>query len=56
MHLSPGDYIVKDDEDGKFTLLEDLFKECPAHILYSIDMKDRDDELVKKVNELVVRY
>ena len=56
MHLSPGAYKVKDEEDGKFTLLEELFKDCPAHILYSIDMKDRDDELVRKVNELVVRY
>ena len=47
MHLSPGDYIVnQDEEDGKFTLLEELFRECPSHILYSIDMKDRDDELV----------
>ena len=56
MHLSPGAYTMKDEEDGKFTLLEDLFKDCPSHILYSIDMKDRDDALVQKVNELVVRY
>lgn len=56
MHLSPGSYKVKDEEDGKFTLLEDLFKDCPAHIMYSIDMKDRDDLLIKKVNELVIRY
>ena len=56
MHLSPGAYAMKDEEDGKFTLLEDVAKEWPSHILYSSDMKDRDDALVQKVNELVVRY
>ena len=56
MHLSPGSYKVKDEEDGKFTLLEDLFKDCPNNILYSIDMKDRDELLAKKCNELVTRY
>ena len=25
MHLSPGDYQLKEEEDGKFTLLKDLF-------------------------------
>ena len=56
MHLSAGDYKVKDEEDGKFTLLEDLFRNLPKNILYSIDMKDRNDLLVAKVNELVINY
>ena len=55
MHLTAGDYNMRDDEDGKFTLLKTLFDECPEAIV-SIDMKERDDTLITKVNELVKEY
>ena len=55
MHLTPGDYTMRDDEDGKFSLLKDLFEECPDAMI-SIDMKERDDILITKVNELVKEF
>ena len=55
MHMTAGDYNMRDDEDGKFSLLKDLFAECPESII-SIDMKERDDTLIVKVNQLVKEY
>ena len=43
---------MQDDEDGKFSLLKDLFAECPDAMI-SIDMKERDDILIAKVNDLI---
>ena len=45
MHMTAGDYNMRDDEDGKFTLLREVFEECP-NAMVSIDMKERDDTLV----------
>ena len=50
MHLSPGSYQVKDEEDGKFTQLEELFQTMPKTMLYSIDLTERNQEMVVKVN------
>ena len=55
MHLTQGDYNMRDEEDGKFTLLIDLFKACPEAMI-SIDMKERDDDLILKVNEMVKEF
>ena len=55
MHITSGDYNMRDDEDGKFSLLRDLFAECPDSMI-SIDMKERDDSLIAKVNQLVKEY
>ena len=46
---------MRDDEDGKFTLLREVFEECPNAII-SIDMKERDDALIEKVNEMVKEH
>ena len=52
MHFATGNYKLQDEEDGKFTLLNDLFtfnvNNGYKNILYSIDMKSRSDELVQK--------
>ena len=38
--LSPGSYTLKDDETGRFDLLEDLFEEFQSKkVLFSIDLK-----------------
>ena len=55
MHLTEGDYNMRDDEDGKFTLLSELFANCPTAMV-SIDMKERDDILITKVNGLIKDY
>ena len=55
MHMTEGDYNMLDEEDGKFTLLKELFEECP-NAMISIDMKERDDELIIKVNEMVKEF
>ena len=42
---------MRDDEDGKFTLLKDLFeKQKNANTMFSIDMKDASDTICEKVN------
>ena len=56
MHLSPGDYTMPDDENPKWTLLKDLFAQCPADVMISIDMKDANNTICEKVNELVKEY
>lgn len=56
MHFASGSYFVKDEEDGRFTLLEELFLNLPKNVMYSIDMKDQDEELVNKANLLVRKY
>ena len=56
MHLSPGDYELKDHEDGKFSLLKDLFIQSPTSTLFSIDMKDASNDICITVNELVKEH
>ena len=56
MHLTPGDYTLRDEEDGKFTLLKDLFAICPSDVIISIDMKDASNDICEKVNQLVKEY
>ena len=55
MHLSPGDYQMRDDEDGKFPLLREMFRTCPNSLI-SIDMKERDAILITKVNEMIIEF
>ena len=44
-HLDAGHYSIQEDSDnGRFTLLEDLFKIADG-IFISIDMKESTDEL-----------
>lgn len=54
-HLEAGFYSLHKNEEGKFTLLEDLMKICDG-VFISIDMKDATDELTQKVDEMVRRY
>ena len=57
MHLSPGSYMPDDNEDGKFTLLKDLFAaDKDGTMIFSIDMKEASDSIVTKVNALVKEY
>ena len=57
MHLSPGSYMPDDNEDGKFTLLKDLFAaDKDGTMIFSIDMKEASDSIVAKVNALVKEY
>lgn len=60
MHLTAGAYRLQDDEEGRFSLLEDLFESHRDlghnRVLYSIDLKSRSDELVMKTNALIVKY
>lgn len=50
MHFATGAYKCKDDEEGRFDLLEDLFinhkDQGLNKVLYSLDLKTRNDELV----------
>ena len=56
MHFDRGAYNLQDQEDGKFSRLEDLFQNLPNNVMYSIDMKERSDDCVRAVNDLVVKY
>lgn len=57
MHLSPGDYVLRDDEEGKFTLLRDLFAaDTDGKMMYSIDLKDASEGILAKVNGLVKEF
>ena len=56
LHFDSGAYNLKDEEDGKFTLLETLFENLPKNVMYSIDLKERNDECVRGVNNLVIKY
>ena len=58
MHLSAGSYELRDDEDGKFALLKDLFTQPKANkLMYSIDMKAHGNPtLFTKINDLVKQY
>ena len=55
MHLTPGEYHMRDDEEGTFPLLRDMFRECPDALI-SIDMKERDEILISKVNEMIIEF
>ena len=46
---------MRDDEDGKFPLLREMFRECPDALI-SIDMKERDEILITKVNEMIIEF
>ena len=56
MHLSPGSYEKKSNEDGKFSLLRDLFEQSQETTMFSIDMKAKSEEICVKVNDLVKEY
>ena len=57
MHLSDGAYDLRDEEDGKFTLLRDLFEaQKDDKTFYSIDLKNASDTICIKTNELVKKY
>ena len=55
MHFGSGSYELRDDEDGKFALLKDLFTQPNAKkLMYSIDMKAHGNPtLFTKINDLV---
>ena len=55
MHMTQGDYNLRDDEDGRFPLLREMFQEFP-NTLISIDMKERDEILINKVNEMIIEF
>ena len=50
-----GFYSIPQGEEYKFTLLRELF-EISDGIFVSIDMKDSNDELCRKVDELVREF
>jgi hypothetical protein len=43
------------NESRRIPLLEDVFKECPG-IPINLDVKINNDELIKKINDLIVKY
>lgn len=45
MHTAVGEYDLKDNEEGRFSLLRDLFEKCDG-IYISIDLKDSSPEMV----------
>ena len=52
IHMQNGGYTVQKDEQGRFTLLSELFEKSEG-IFISIDMKDSTDVLCYKVDEMV---
>lgn len=54
-HFAEGDYVLKSDEDGKFTKLKELF-EVAKDRLISIDLKADSDILKHKVSEMIKEY
>ena len=58
MHFGSGSYELRDDEDGKFALLKDLFTQPNAKkLMYSIDMKAHGNPtLFTKINDLVQQH
>ena len=55
MHTAEGSYELKEDEEGKFSLLSELFDKCEG-IYISIDLKDSSDDMVNKVEALIKKY
>ena len=55
MHMTQGDYNLRDDEDGRMPLLRELFEAFP-NTLISIDIKEKDEILVQKVNDMIVEF
>ena len=55
MHFSTGEYHLLQDEDGKFTTLRELF-EVASYKLISIDLKNADEAMNHKVNDLIKEF
>ena len=55
MHTAEGSYDLKEHEEGKFCLLEDLFKICDG-VYISIDLKNSSDLMVEQVESLINNY
>ncbi len=54
-HFSSEPYVLRPEEDGKFTPLKDLF-EIASNKLISIDLKNASTETIRKVNVLIKEY
>ena len=54
-HLAEGHYTVRDSDKTQFTLLRELFEHSEG-VFVSIDMKDSNDELCRKVDSLVREF
>ena len=50
--MQSGGYTVQSNEQGRFTLLSELFEKSEG-VFISIDMKDSTDVLCYKVDEMV---
>lgn len=48
-------YNLQPNEPGRFTLLRELFENAEG-VYVSIDLKDADNSLCQKVNDLVVEF
>ena len=55
MHTAVGEYELKDHEQGRFSLLRDLFEKCDG-IYISIDLKDSSPEMVSKVEAMIKEF
>ncbi len=55
LHFSDGEYALNSEEDGKFTLLRDLF-DVASDRLISIDLKADSDVLKLKVSDLIKEF
>lgn len=55
MHTAEGSYDLKEHEEGKFNLLEDLFKIC-EDVYISIDLKNSSNLMVEQVESLIDKY
>ena len=55
LHFSDGEYVLKSEEDGKFTLLRELFEGAPDRLI-SIDLKADSDVLKLKVSDLIKEF
>lgn len=55
LHLMAGTYYLKDEEEGRFTTLRELF-EIAGGVFISIDLKETSNELCEKVAELVREF
>jgi len=55
LHLMAGTYHLKDEEEGRFTTLRELF-EIAGGVFISIDLKETSNELCEKVAKLVREF
>lgn len=55
MHLMAGTYQLKDEEEGRFTSLRELF-EISSGVFISIDLKETSNDLCEKVAQLVKEF